>query len=89
MVSWHLAGGEERAELRIGADGALRRRRRPVGEPRRRALGRYPFGVSVLAETVFAGVTIPSELRAGWWWGTDRAAEGEFFRASLTAAVFH
>ena len=90
VVSWHLAGGDERAELRIGADGALQdvvldRWGNPGGMP----YGRYPFGVSVLAETVFAGVTIPSELRAGWWWGTDRAAEGEFFRASITAAVFH
>jgi hypothetical protein len=29
---------------------------------------------------------LPSVLRAGWWWGTDRQDEGEFFRAEITDA---
>jgi hypothetical protein len=33
-------------------------------------------------------VTIGSVLRAGWWWGTDRQPEGEFFRAQITRATF-
>jgi hypothetical protein len=35
-----------------------------------------------------SGLTIPSVLRAGWWWGTDRQSEGEFFRAQITSTVF-
>jgi hypothetical protein len=33
-------------------------------------------------------VTVPSALRAGWWWGTDRQDAGEFFRAEITDAAF-
>jgi hypothetical protein len=49
---------------------------------------RYPFGVTVEEESTFSGITIPSTFRAGWWWGTDRQQEGEFFRARITAATF-
>jgi hypothetical protein len=44
--------------------------------------------VAIEAEQTFAGVTIGSSLRAGWWWGTERQPEGEFFRAEITDAVF-
>ena len=30
---------------------------------------------------------IPTELRAGWWWGIPRQPDGEF-RAQITAAEF-
>ena len=36
----------------------------------------------------FGGITIPSVFRVGWWRGTDRRHEGEFFRAEITGAVF-
>jgi hypothetical protein len=89
VMAWRLAGGEERTRLRIGDDGrllgaVLQRWGNPDGAP----FGRHPFGVSVEEETTVAGVTIPSVLRAGWWWDTDRAAEGEFFRARITGARF-
>ena len=45
-----------------------------------------PFGVGVDEEATFGGYTIPSRLRAGWWYGTDRYAE--FFRARIKDAVF-
>ena len=61
------------------------RRGNPGGEP----FGRYPFGVSAGAESHFSGIAIPTELRAGWWWGTPRQPDGEFFRAHITAAEFH
>jgi len=47
-----------------------------------------PFGVRVEAERRFGGITIPSVFQAGWWWGTERQHEGEFFRAEITGAVF-
>jgi hypothetical protein len=56
----------------------------PAGAP----LGGYPFGVSVEAEAECGDITIPSVLRAGWWWRTERQAAGEFFRAQITSAVF-
>jgi hypothetical protein len=43
-----------------------------------------PFGMLVEEEHTFAGYTIPSRIRAGWWYGSDRfEAEGEFFRATI------
>jgi len=58
------------------------------GNPGGAPFGRYPFGVRVEAEACFGGITIPSAFRAGWWWGTERQHEGEFFRAEITGAVF-
>ena len=89
VVSWRIDDHEESAELQVGADGRLigvvvQRWGNPDGAP----FGRHPFGVAVEAEETFAGVTIGSVLRAGWWWGTDRQPEGEFFRARVTDASF-
>ena len=58
------------------------------GNPNGAPFGRYPFGVAIEAEQTFADVTIGSALRAGWWWGTDRQPDGEFFRAQITGATF-
>ncbi len=89
ISTWRIDDQNVRAEFSIGADGRLlgvvmQRWGNPNGEP----FGRYPFGVDIEAERTFSGVTIGSELRAGWWWGTDRQAEGEFFRATITEAQF-
>jgi hypothetical protein len=89
VVTWRIEGQDESAELHIGPDGRLlgvlmQRWGNPDGMP----FGRYPFGVAIQAEQIHAGVTIGSELRAGWWWGTDRQAEGEFFRARISRATF-
>ena len=46
--------------------------------------GHHPFGFEVTGYSTFDGVTIPSAGRAGWFYGTDRWDEGEFFRAEIT-----
>lgn len=47
------------------------------------------FGGVVEAERSFGGHTIPSKLRLGWYFGTDRfAAEGEFFRVTVDEATY-
>ena len=89
VATWRIDDEEESAEFSVGPDGRLlgvvmQRWGNPGGQP----FGRYPFGVAIEAEETFGGVTIGSRLRAGWWWGTDRQAEGEFFRARITAARF-
>ena len=45
--------------------------------------GRYPFGFEATGYATFDGVTIPSAGRAGWFIGTDRWREGEFFRYEI------
>jgi Family of unknown function (DUF6544) len=79
----------ETAELRVASDGGLREVVvERWGNPDGKRFERCPFGVSVAAERRLSGLTIASELTAGWWWGTDRQHEGEFFRARITAATF-
>jgi hypothetical protein len=48
------------------------------------AWGHHPFGFEVTGYSTFNGVTIPSVGRAGWFYGTPRWSEGEFFRAEIT-----
>jgi hypothetical protein len=89
IASLRSGAHTESAELSVGDDGRLLEVRvERWGNPGGAPFGRYPFGVSVEAESGFSGITIPSVLRAGWWWGTERQAAGEFFRAQITSAVF-
>ena len=53
------------------------------------AFREIPFGALVTAERTFHGVTIPSALRVGWYFGTDRFLyDGEFFRVTVDEATF-
>ena len=89
VVTWDIDGRDESAELHIGPDGRLLGvLLQRWGNPDGALFGRYPFGVAIEAEQTFTGVTIGSKLRAGWWWGTDRQPDGEFFRAEISGATF-
>lgn len=44
----------------------------------------HRFGVEVTGYETFDGLCIPSAGRAGWFFGTDRWDEGEFFRYRIT-----
>lgn len=47
------------------------------------------FGVVVEEEQTFAGFTIPSKVRAGWFFGSEAfESEGVFFRATIESADF-
>lgn len=88
-ATWRFGEDTEAASLRIAEDGRLtggivNRWGNPGGGP----YGRFPFGASIDSEATFGGITIPAEFRAGWWWGTERQEEGEFFRARITDAQF-
>jgi hypothetical protein len=51
--------------------------------------GRYqyiPFGVEADDEGTFGGYTIPTRVRAGWWFGTERYEEE--FRFGVTGAAY-
>jgi hypothetical protein len=88
-ATWPIDHHRESVDVDIGDDGRLRgiimqRWGNPGGAP----FGRYPFGVDVDSGREFGGITIPTEVRAGWWWHTSRQPEGEFFRATITDAAF-
>lgn len=46
--------------------------------------GYHPFGFEVTGHTSFDGVTIANAGRGGWFFGTDRWADGEFMRYEIT-----
>ncbi|MGF1568369.1 MAG: DUF6544 family protein [Nodosilinea sp.] len=47
------------------------------------------FGVIAEASGTFEGYTIPTQIRAGWFFGTDRfEREGEFFRCTIDQACY-
>lgn len=59
------------------------------GDPDGQGFQVLPFGGVVEAESTFAGYTIPSRLRVGWFFGTDRFEPvGEFFRVTVDQASF-
>lgn len=59
------------------------------GDPDRAGHRLVPFGGYIEEERSFGGYTIPSRLRLGWFFGTDRfEPEGEFFRATVSFAEF-
>ena len=89
VATWQFGDDTEAAELRVKPNGRLAQVRiSRWGNPGSAPFGRYPFGVRVETEARFGGIAIPSAFRAGWWWGTDRQHEGEFFRAEITGADF-
>jgi hypothetical protein len=89
VARWGGGGQEERVELHLGQAGQLREvLMQRWGNPDGRPFARYPFGVTVGGERTDAGVTLPADIRAGWWWGTDRQDAGEFFRARITKVTF-
>lgn len=48
------------------------------------AWGLHPFGIDVTGYGTHAGLTVPTSGRAGWFHGTDRWPDGEFFRYRIT-----
>ena len=74
------------ARLRIGAAGELRELHI---ERWSNLTGNYawiPFAAQIAAERTFGDYTIPSEVQAVWWSGTER--EFAFFRATVDEATF-
>jgi hypothetical protein len=45
--------------------------------------GDQVFGAALGDETTFAGFTIPRTVTAGWHYGTDRWADGQFIRYTI------
>lgn len=59
------------------------------GNPGGGAFAAHPFGAWLDAERTFEGLTIPTEVRVGWYFGTPRfETEGEFFRGTVDDVRF-
>lgn len=72
-VAMTVDGVTESMTLRVDREGRLRemtmRRWGEVGVDVAQPL---PYGFEVRAERTFGGITVPSDLAGGWWYGTDR-----------------
>jgi hypothetical protein len=84
---WRIDTHEAALELVVDDRGRLREGVfQRWGDPDRTgSFGLHPCGGEVTAHATFDGVSVPSAGRAGWFYGTDRWAEGEFFRYQLTS----
>ncbi|MEA5471944.1 DUF6920 family protein [Spirulina sp. 06S082] len=82
----------ERAEfdLIIDQKGRLKTAKLPRwGNPEGAEHHYVDFGAIAEEEGSFCGYTIPTRLRVGWYFGSDRfEAEGEFFRATIDDAIY-
>jgi hypothetical protein len=84
---WRIDTYQAALELVVDEQGQLREGVfQRWGDPDRTGtFGLHPCGGEVTAYATFGGVSVPSGGRAGWFYGTDRWPEGEFFRYQLTA----
>jgi hypothetical protein len=81
-------GHGHQVTITVDDDGCLRSVHLPRwGNPDKGPYAEHTFGVFVDQHHTFDGYRVPAELRAGWWPGTDRWADGEFYRCTITAAV--
>jgi hypothetical protein len=99
-VRWHVNGGLEavfdtegrRAHLHLKVDEhgrPLSLRTKRWGKPDNEPFGEYDFGGEFLEEGTFQGITIPTRVSIGWFYGSKRyEEEGEFFRAEVEHAEF-
>lgn len=90
-VDLQLAEHAAHLALGIEPDGRLR----TVGIERwgnpdeKKEFHEHSFGGIISDEKDFAGITIPTTLRIGWFFGSARfASEGEFFRGTVDNAEF-
>jgi hypothetical protein len=85
VASWEVPPERPQVRLRIDSRGAIRSawvRRWDNGDHGLR--GYIPCGGHVHAERSFGGLTIPTRVIAGWWFGTPRFAP--FFEAEIVSA---
>lgn len=82
----------ERAELDFTIDqtGCLKTFKLPRwGSPDGAEFRYVDFGGILEKESTFCGYTIPTRLRVGWYFGSERfESEGEFFRATIDDAIY-
>jgi hypothetical protein len=89
IAEWTIAGRSLRPELRVGPDGELRSVVMPRwANPDKQPWAEYPCGGTLEDEVDFDGIKLPTTMRVGYFFGTDRWAQGEFFRATITNASF-
>ena len=82
IVSWKIYKESNPLHLIIGDDGSLKQvYMQRWGNPGNSKKWEYlTFGVNIEKEMKRKGVVIPAKGNAGWWFGTEKYDDGEFFR---------
>ena len=85
-----LQGEIANLDLTLDAKGRVQAASLPRwGNPKGASFPYVNFGGTLEEEATFGGHTIPTRLRMGWYFGTERfETEGEFFRATIDNAIF-
>lgn len=86
----HAHGDHTRIWLELDETGGARRiGLSRWGDPDGTGFRYVPFGGLLEEDRSFGGVTIPTRVRMGWHFGTERfEQDGEFFRAEILSAEF-
>jgi hypothetical protein len=89
IAEWHIDNLVLRPEITVANDGSLvsvtiDRWSRPRGKK----WGDCPFGGFVGDELDFDGIRIPTTMRVGYFFGTERWPKDESYRATITSANF-
>lgn len=89
-ASFMAQGEQAELDLTIDPTGRLKTAKLPRwGNPDGAEHHYVDFGAIIEEEGTFCGYTIPTRLRVGWYFGTERfEAEGEFFRATIDEAIY-
>ena len=89
FANWTVGNDTHRLEIHVGPTGDLLSvSTARWANPNGRAWGLYPCGGALAEEVDFGGITIPTVMRVGYFFGTEGWDEGEFFRARITDATF-
>ena len=88
-ASFMAQGEQAELDLTIDEIGRLNTAKLPRwGNPEGAEHHHVDFGAIVEEEGTFGDYTIPTRLRVGWYFGTERfESEGEFFRATIDEAI--
>ncbi len=90
QASFTALGKFTKLTLTVDEQGAVKRERlNRWGNPEGGDYRYVDFGAIVEATGTFEGYTIPTQLRVGWFFGSDRfESEGEFFRCTVDKAIY-
>lgn len=88
--SFVVQGESAELDLTVDQTGQLKTFKLPRwGNPDGTEFRYVDFGGILEEERTFGGYTIPTRLRVGWYFGSERfESEGEFFRATIDDAVY-
>jgi hypothetical protein len=88
--SFVVQGEKAEGDFTIDRTGRLKTAKLPRwGNPDGAEFRYVDFGGIFEEEGTFCGYTIPTRLRIGWYFGSDRfESEGEFFRATIDDAIY-